>query len=717
MRGSFVMVVCMSSMDVKKYVLEVAPSTQTRIDYAAELNEPQLAVVMKGDGPCLVLAGAGSGKTRTLVYRVAYLLERGVPPERILLVTFTNKAAKEMMERVHSLLGNAPRGLWGGTFHSVANRVLRQYAKVLGYTNDFGILDSDDSKRLITQVYQELGLRKDKYFPKADVLQNIISYSKNSRRTIAQLLEGNYRHLADDVLPQLERIADEYERKKREANVMDFDDLLINWLRLMKEHPETGGRLAEQFQYVLVDEFQDTNIVQAELVHALAQPQQNILVVGDDAQSIYSFRAATVDNILSFQKVFSQAQVFKLDVNYRSSPEILRLANESIRHNKFQYEKSLKTPKPSGEKPSLIPVRDQQQQAAVICQRVLELRQQGLALDDMAVLFRSAYQIIELELQLGRSGIPYLVRGGLRFFEQMHIKDVLAYLKVLQNPLDEVSWRRLLGLYPGIGPSTASKVWAVLRQNDNLGTMIEVLAVCPAPGRGKDSLERVHRLLSRLRDFREDLPQAIRFILEQGYQAYVEQSFDDPRERLEDLLQLAIFSGNYKALEDFLSEASLSEGFKGDRGGKAAEGAGERLVLSTIHQAKGLEWDAVFCLGCAEGQFPHYRVMEKPKEMEEERRLFYVAVTRARQHLHLLYPIMSRSASAGQVINRPSVFLREVDQDLFETWEVAEAPFGGVSLRAASGSSGDGEMVYVSDDEEYEQEQKKGNILDILRGI
>ncbi len=703
-------------MDVKKYVLEAPTPTTTRINYQAELNEPQAQVVLNGDGACLVLAGAGSGKTRTLVYRVAYLLEKGVPPDRILLVTFTNKAAREMMERVQSLLGSAPRGLWGGTFHSVANRILRQYAKAVGYTNDFGILDMDDSKRLINQVYLELGVKKDKYFPKADVLQNIISFSKNSRKTVRQLLEDGYRQIADDILPQIEKIAEEYERKKREANVMDFDDLLINWLKLMSE-TEVGKLLAEQFLYVLVDEFQDTNIVQADLVKALAQPQQNILVVGDDAQSIYSFRAATVDNILSFQQVFGQAKIFKLDVNYRSTPEILQLANESIRNNKFQYEKTLKTPQASGDKPYLIPARDQAQQAAVVCQRVLELRQQGLNLDDMAVLFRSSYQIIELELQLGRAGIPYLVRGGLRFFEQMHIKDVLAYLKIVQNSMDEVSWRRVLGLYPGVGPSTASKVWQVLRQQEGLGPMIDILAVMPAGGKSKESLNRISQLLLRLRDYSQDIPQAIRYVLEQGYQVYVEQSFDDPRERLEDLMQLAIFSGNYKKLEDFLAEASLSEGFKGEKGAKSGTDPGERLVLSTIHQAKGLEWEAVFCLGCAEGQFPHYRVAEKPKEMEEERRLFYVAVTRAKKHLHLLYPIMSRSMSAGQVINRPSIFLREVDESLFETWEVAEAPYGGVRLRAAGGSTGNGEMVYVSEDEDYEQEKKKGNILDMLRGI
>jgi DNA helicase-2/ATP-dependent DNA helicase PcrA len=652
------------------------------------------------------------------VYRVAYLLERGVPPDRILLVTFTNKAAREMMERVQSLLGSQPRGLWGGTFHSVANRVLRQYAKSLGFTNDFGILDSDDSKKLVTQIYHELGIRKDKYFPKAAVMHGILSFAKNSQRPLAELLENNYSYLSSEIWPVIERIAQEYEAKKREANVMDFDDLLINWLRIMRDVPEVGKRLAEQFQYVLVDEFQDTNTVQAELVRALAEPQRNILVVGDDAQSIYSFRAATVENILTFQKHFPEAKIFKLEMNYRSTPEILRLANESIRNNRFQFDKQLQTNQGVGDKPALIPVRDQQQQASVICQRVLELRQKGLALDEMVVLFRSSYQIIELELQLGRSGIPYIVRGGLRFFEQAHIKDVLAYLKILQNPVDEVSWRRVLSLYPGIGPSTANKIWAVLKQHDDLSSMLSALAMFPAAGKGRPSLELLQRLLLSLRDYTADISLAIRYVLEQGYQVYVEASFDDPKERIEDLLQLSIFSTNYKTLGDFLSEASLSEGFKGDRGGSgSADGADEHLVLSTIHQAKGLEWDAVFCLGLAEGQFPHYRVAEKPKEMEEERRLFYVVVTRARKHLHLLYPIMSRSASAGQVINRPSIFLREVDEGLFETWEVSEAPYGGVRLKLSSGASTDGEMVYISEEEEFQQEKKKGSILDMMRGI
>lgn len=708
----------------KVYDLQTSvPSSSFRIDYPKELNDTQWNVVRDGEGPCLVLAGAGSGKTRTLVYRVAYLLERGVRPDRILLVTFTNKASREMMQRVEALLGSQPRGLWGGTFHSVANRVLRQYAKALGYTNEFGILDSDDSKKLLVQIYKELGIRKDKYFPKSSLMHTIISFAKNSQKTISDVVAQNYDYLQSDIMPMLEQVAALYEQKKQESNVMDFDDLLINWLRLLRDIPEIGKPFAAQFEYVLVDEFQDTNIVQAEIVRHLSQPQNNVLVVGDDAQSIYSFRAATVDNILSFQSHYPNARVFKLQKNYRSTPEILQLANQSIRHNQFQYDKQLESYAKPGEKPALIPARDQQQQAEIIAQRVLELRNKGISLEEMAVLFRSSYQIIELELQLGRRGIPYQVRGGLRFFEQAHIKDVLAHLKILVNAQDEVSWRRVLGLHDGIGPGTSTKIWARLKEYDMLPPMLETLRDMPSSGKVRASLERLHRNLMGLYDKQGQVSEAIRHVLEQGYQVYLEKSFDDPKERWEDLQQLAIFSSQYKDLNEFLAEASLSEGFKVEVGREDDGGPHERLVLSTIHQAKGLEWEAVFCLGLADGQFPHYRVADKPREMEEERRLFYVTVTRAKRHLHLVYPIMSRSAASGQVINRPSIFLREVDEDLFETWQVNESPYGNKLAFKNVGAADHSEQtdtVYISEDEEYEQEQKqqkKGSILDIMRGI
>lgn len=699
------------------YELFQSPSQANfKIDYDNELNEEQLRVVKTGDGPTLVLAGAGSGKTRTLVYRVAYLLEKGVKPENILLVTFTNKAAREMMERAEALLGHKPKGLWGGTFHSVGNRILRQYADRIGYTNQFGILDSDDQNKLIAQIHKELSIPKESYIPKKKVIKAIISFAKNSQETIPEIVEKQYSYLIPEVIPYIERIAEAYEAKKKAANVMDFDDLLSNWLKLLQEHPELAERICGQFQYVMVDEFQDTNTVQAKLVQILAYPQRNLLVVGDDAQSIYSFRAATVENILSFQKMYPEAIMHKLQQNYRSTPEILKLANQSIRQNQFQYEKELLPVHKAYRKPILVPTRDSQQQAEVICQRALEMRDKGVSLDQMCVLFRSSFQIIELELELNKRGIPYLVRGGLRFFEQAHIKDVLAYLQVIQNPQNEIAWRRIFGMYDGVGPATATKAWRKMNEDQYGGTLAGMLsAIGEIPGRGKAvaSFGRLQRLMFKLMEIqKQKIGTIITTVLEQGYQVYLESAYDDAKDRLEDLAQLAIFAGNYGSLDEFLAEASLSEGFKGEKSGASEPEPEEQLLLSTIHQAKGLEWDIVFAMGLAEGQFPHYRIADDPKQMEEERRLFYVTVTRPRKELYLLYPIMSRSYQQGDIINRPSIFIREVDEDLFETWQVSEISADPVVAL----KSKDDRFEYI-DEGDDSPDNEGSSIFDMIRGI
>ncbi len=698
----------------KTYVLHSSSTPiQTNIDYAKELNDEQLAVVLGGDGPCLVLAGAGSGKTRTLVYRVAHLLEKGIKPEEILLMTFTNKAAREMMERVEQLLGRQPKGLWGGTFHSIANRLLQQYADRVGYGKNFSILDSDDQQKLMTQVHKELAIPKESYIPKKRVIQSIISFAQNSQKSIREVVESSYAYLIPEVIPIIERIAEHYQQKKQEANVMDFDDLLTNLLRLL-EHPEAGPRVAQKFTYVLVDEFQDTNTVQAKIVQRFSQPQENILVVGDDAQSIYSFRAATVQNILSFQQVYPQAKLFKLEVNYRSTPDILQLANASIRNNQFQYDKSLRSMfEGQSAKPVLVPSRDAQQQAEFIAQRILELRDKNYSLDEMAVLFRSSFQIIEMELELNKRGIPYIVRGGLRFFEQAHIKDVLAYLQLMHNPRDEMSWRRILGLYEGVGPATATKVWNKLKEQETLTAMLSVLAESAGRGKAAGSIAALQRFFFKLIELPKDrLHELIMTILEQGYQVQLERTYEDARDRLEDLHQLALFAAQYQNLADFLSEASLSEGFKGERAASAQEAEpDERLVLSTIHQAKGLEWDVVFTLGLAEGQFPHYKVADKPQEIEEERRLFYVAVTRPRKLLYMVYPLTSRSYATGEVIHRPSIFIREISDDLFETWQISEVrDHAVISLRNDSG------VTYIDEETPADQESG-GDIFSLLRNI
>lgn len=632
-------------------------------------------MVTEGEGPCLVLAGAGSGKTRTLIYRVAYLLEKGVRPNNIMLVTFTNKAAKEMLNRVESLLTDSPRGLWGGTFHHLGNRILRRHAGKLGYNKNFNILDEEDAKDFLKSCVRELGINvKDKYFPKVDVLHALFSFKENSRLSIAEIVESKYKQIGEPLLPTIEEIYRFYNNKKLASNVMDFDDLLVNWHRLLVEHPEVKNKIADELQYILVDEYQDTNKIQAMIMESLAARHRNILVVGDDAQSIYSFRAANVDNILDFPKHFPEAKTFKLETNYRSAETILDLANASISNNARQFKKNLKAIKEGGSRPTVVPCKDNYEQAEFIAQRVLELRDQGKDLKNMAVLFRAAYQALELELELNKRGIPYIVRGGIRFFEQAHVKDIVAYLRVFANNKDELSWTRILRLYPGIGEATARKVWQRISDYSSvadivLENVLENIGFSERCGAGLRQLNNLLRSLLNIKD--NFIASAITLILK-DYEKYLEATFENWRERWEDISQLSNFSVSYKDLDDFLADVSLSEGWRGDPSTSLGAGsADDYLVLSTIHQAKGLEWDVVFIIHLAEGQFPHYKVFADPREMEEERRLFYVAVTRAKSELYLSFPIISFSYTTGENINRPSTFLSEVPEDLFDKWEIA----------------------------------------------
>lgn len=644
-----------------------------KINYAEELNEEQYRVVTEGEGPCLVLAGAGSGKTRTLTYRVAYLLEQGVKPQNIMLVTFTNKAAREMLLRVELLLGRKPQGLWGGTFHSLGNRVLRRWADKLGYGRNFNILDQEDSKSLLKNVINEMGINtKDRYFPKADLIHSIISFKENSRKTIAEVIKEKYPKIDEFLIKQIENIYRSYCDKKLSANAMDFDDLLTNWHRLLCDFPEVKEKLSGELQYILVDEYQDTNKIQAMIMESLAEIHGNILVVGDDAQSIYSFRAANIDNILGFPKKFPDAKIFKLETNYRSAETILDLANASIGNNSCQFKKNLQPIKEGGSRPTLIPCKDNYEQAEFIAERVLELCDDGRSLRDAAILFRAAYQALELELELNKRGIPYIVRGGIRFFEQAHIKDAVAYLRIFANNKDELSWMRILKLYPGIGQATANKIWQVVSHYSSLDDIVLENILTNIGGSEKCSagLCQLNSLFRKLLGISDNfIASSIAEILK-NYEKHLENSYENWRERWEDVNQLANFAVSYKDLDEFLADVSLSEGFRGERTGGAGENNDDYLILSTIHQAKGLEWDAVFIMHLAEGQFPHYKSYENPRELEEERRLFYVAVTRAKNELYLSFPVISFSYTTGENINRPSMFLREVPEDLFDKWEL-----------------------------------------------
>ena len=654
---------------MKRYTLkttEPADKAAFKIDYQRELNAEQLAVVTGAEGPCLVLAGAGSGKTRTLVYRVSYLLERGVKPNRILLVTFTNKAAKEMLNRVEVLLKTRPTGLWGGTSHHIGNRLLHIYGKKIGIEPNFTILDQEDARSLTKACVAELNLDQSRYFPKADVVHKIISLSTNIGKPVGTVVAERFSYLEPQDIEKIETIAAAYREKKRQANALDFDDLLALWDKLLTTDATTRTKLQAQFSYILVDEYQDTNYLQNRIISHLAGGRRNVLVVGDDSQSIYSFRGADVSNILAFPKVFPDCQTQKLETNYRSTPEILNLANQSIRHNRHQFEKTLKTTKPAGSLPNVVPLVDAYQQAEFVCQRIIELQQdRDVSLNDVAVLVRAHFQSLELELELNKRNIPYEMRGGLRFFEQAHIKDIVSHLKLLHNPHDELSWLRLLRLQSGIGTVTAGRIWQAVRDLSTLTAMVRSDAAAKV---GRNGWREVTTLLTKLADIgTANVSALIQQVLNSGYHSYVVANFENAADRLDDLKQLVDFAAGYTALETFLADVALSEGFRGESVAGYQEGADEAVTVSTIHQAKGLEWRVVFIIGLVDGQFPHAKVFEKPAELEEERRLFYVAATRAQRELYLTYPM---AATHSGTLNQTSQFIKELPETLYEKWSV-----------------------------------------------
>lgn len=644
---------------MKEFVL-TGTKGDRKLNLEADLNEEQREVVLEGDGPCLVLAGAGSGKTRTITYRVAYLLEQGVAPQNILLLTFTNKASSEMISRVEGLCGSYPTGLWAGTFHSIANRLLRQFAPLLGYTSDFTILDREDSEALVKTCVKDAHVdTKTTRFPSPSVVLSLISYARNANIPFADAVERKQSHF-DAILPTLQDINRRYHEKKREGNTMDFDDLLLKFLELLETHPDVEARLAEQFQYLLVDEFQDTNVVQASIVKRLANHHRNVLVVGDDAQSIYSFRAADIQNILRFPEWFPNTKMFRLTKNYRSTPEILSLANASITHNVEQYQKELEAVSDSFECPSLVPAQNTFQEAQYIAEQVLALQEEGVLLKEMAVLFRSAFHSQQLELELVKRDIPYEYRGGMRFFERAHIKDVVAYLRLFANVRDEIAWMRALGHQPGVGLVTAGKIYEVVK--DAVSLQEAVLRDPSVPKRG---LVGWHGFVRIVKPFLSSThpSEIIRGVASSDYRDYLKNQYSDDSDRLEDIEQFALFAETYTDVATFLAEVTLRDEY-----GVAREGGEEenhdKMVLSTIHQAKGLEWDSVFVMRLAEGSFPHKRSLEEVGAMEEERRLFYVATTRARRRLFLTYPL--ESGYETLVLNQPSTFLQEVPRRLVE---------------------------------------------------
>lgn len=659
---------------MKKYVLYRDTSAKkVSVNYEKELNEEQIRVVTHKEGPVLVIAGAGSGKTRVVTYRVAYLLERGVPPQNILLLTFTNKAAREMLHRVEHLLKMDTRYIWGGTFHHIGNMILRYHADLIGLNRGFTILDNEDSKDLIEIVLKEMNLSgKEMRFPKGAVLKEIFSYAVNTMAGIEEAIIERYPYFLH-LKEEIESVYENYSKKKRETNAVDFDDLLYFWHKILKENEDLRKYYANKFSYILVDEYQDTNKIQAEIIDFMGMINRNVMVVGDDAQSIYSFRGANFQNVFDFPKRYPDCTIYRLETNYRSTPEILNFANESISHNKRQFKKNLRSVKPHGMSPVVTGLRDTIQQAEFVAQRILELRDEGVPLNQIAVLYRAHYHSMEIQMELTRRDIPFEIRSGLRFFEQAHIKDVVSFLRVLVNEKDEISWKRLLKIFPRIGKRTAEHIFDYIVSKENpIEVFIEGRLGESFKKIGKDTIElwsKLFRELKQLKD-KEAPAEMISTVITNVYNDYLKYNYPDYESRLEDLNQLMSFASKYHSLENFLSELSLMSGVSGEE--IIYPGVSdERVILSTIHQAKGLEWKVVFIVWCAEGRFPNSKSMDEDG-IEEERRLFYVASTRAMEELYVCYPMLYYEKNIGHVILRPSRFITELRGNVYEEWDVSE---------------------------------------------
>jgi DNA helicase II / ATP-dependent DNA helicase PcrA len=679
----------------RQYTLQRAPrSTSIHIDYAVELNEQQLAAVTASPGPLLVIAGAGSGKTRTLTYRVAYLLENGIDPRNILLLTFTNKAARQMLDRVASLLPVDASGLWGGTFHSVGNRMLRRHGSALGYSSGFTIMDREDQKDLINTVVASAGIDpKEIRFPKGDVLAEIFSFVVNTGIPMEELLAEKFPYF----LPLLDKLKDlhaRYEKKKKATNSMDFDDLLEKTLLMLRHHEGVAAFYRRQFQFILVDEYQDTNKVQADLVDTLARDHRNVMVVGDDAQSIYSWRGANFKNILEFPKRYPDAQVFKIEMNYRSVPEVLEVANAAIASNVEQFRKNLAPTRDSNAvKPAVVALNDGSEQAQFVAQRILELRDEDVDLNHIAVLYRAHYHAIELQLELSRRGIPYQITSGIRFFEQAHIKDVTSFLRFVANPRDEVAFKRMVKLLPGIGNRSADNLWNAW--DKSIGVVAAVadrgpeatsatagasdhgynfggrLLAMKMGARSKKSWEQLAHTLDEIAPAGQpNAPsEMITSVVEAIYDDYAKMNFTNYELRREDLNQLAAFARQFKDVHEFLSQLALISNVDAEAAPNQT-GDKEAVNLSSVHQAKGLEFHTVFIIWLTDGMFPSARSLDTRDALEEERRLFYVAITRARDELYLTFPHMRLSGGYGDVFQRPSRFLKEIPNTLVEDWQV-----------------------------------------------
>lgn len=624
-----------------------------KIDYCAELNSAQLQAVESIHGPHLVIAGAGSGKTRVLVHRVAYLVEQGVKPEHILLLTFTRRASEEMLRRASILLDERCKSVSGGTFHSFANMILRKYAKLLELNNNFTILDQADAEDAVNLVRTQLGFHKsEKRFPRKHTILEVISKSVNKSEELSDVLYDEYPQFIE-FSEEIKKIRNEYNKYKRQKSLLDYDDLLVYLKELLTKHEAVRAALCAKYKYIMVDEYQDTNKLQAHIACLLAADHANIMVVGDDAQSIYSFRGANFKNIIDFPRIFKGTKIITLEENYRSTQPILNLTNAVIAQAKEKFEKNLYTKQKDGNLPVFIDCPDENSQSTFIADKILELREEGLALKDIAVLFRSSWHSNDLEIELTARNIPFVKYGGIKFVEAAHIKDLMSYLRIAYNTADQVSWLRALLLIPKIGPKTASKIIQSIVDKTKPDEFIQKYS----------ELKKLFELLKEA-DCQESSPARIIEKFLDYYQPLLKIKYDDFNKRLNDLDSLIRIADRYKSVEQFLVDMALEppERILVEAGKKDKSDA--PLTLSTIHSAKGLEWHTVFLIYVAEGHLPSYLSLESVDEIEEERRLFYVAATRAKSNLFLLKPHIDRSPRSfmdggGSVFTQVSRFLEQ----------------------------------------------------------
>ncbi len=651
----------------KKYVLKKrsVQKSNYKVNYEQDLNESQFEAVMANEGPLLVIAGAGSGKTKTLTYRVARLIEDGIPPQNILLLTFTKKAAHEMLSRASLVLDNRCEKVAGGTFHSFANIILRKYSSLLKLKNNFTIMDRTDCEDVINHIVGQMFPKKEKRFPKKATLLDMYSKSVNKVTPTKQVISEEFpqfEHCIDKIID----VHKAYVTYKRENSILDYDDLLLYLKLLLENNEKLRKKLSNEYKYIMVDEYQDTNTLQADVIKLLASEHNNIMAVGDDAQSIYSFRGANYRNIFDFPKIFEGTKIIKLEQNYRSTQNILKLTNTIISRAKEKYDKNLFSNIVSPVKPALICAKDTQMEADFICQRILELLDEDINLSDICVLARNARMSYNLEIELSKRAIPYQKFGGPKFMETAHIKDIVAHLRVLVNPYDEISLTRILLLLRGIGNAAVNNIMPVMK--GNLNPDVKLL-----PSNKLTSLSPLVNLLGKERAcLSTKKPHEIVSDIIRYCRPILKDKYDDFSKREKDLDHFEYLSTQYSNLEDFISDLALEPPDASVEGMYKNNSDDEALTISTIHSAKGLEWDSVFIIGAVDGRFPSAYSFNSEEELDEELRLMYVATTRAKNNLYITYPVDMYDYSMNMVLSKPSRFLDGIDDETLELWDITE---------------------------------------------